>query len=74
MSERLQAGVRLNESVARFGGDEFAVLLGDMREPEEVAALATRLIASVAKPFLIDGNEIHVGLSIGVAVYGDGGP
>jgi diguanylate cyclase (GGDEF)-like protein/PAS domain S-box-containing protein len=71
VAERLHAVTRRNENVARFGGDEFAILLGDLYEPEEIAALATRLIHSIGKPFSIDGNDIHVGASIGVAVYGE---
>jgi predicted signal transduction protein with EAL and GGDEF domain len=57
--------------VARFGGDEFAVLLRDFRGPAEVAALANRLIASIGMPFVVDDHEIHVGASIGVAVSGN---
>jgi diguanylate cyclase (GGDEF)-like protein/PAS domain S-box-containing protein len=72
VAERLQANVRIDETVARFGGDEFAILLANVREPEEVAALARRLIGCIAKPFLVDGNELHVALSAGVAVYGEG--
>jgi diguanylate cyclase (GGDEF)-like protein len=71
VAERLKAAVRLNENVARFGGDEFAILLGDHNEPTEIAALANRLIVSIGKPFWIDGNEIHIGVSIGVAIYGE---
>jgi predicted signal transduction protein with EAL and GGDEF domain len=67
----MQAAVRLNENVARFGGDEFAILLGDYNEPTEIAALANRLFVSIGKPFWIDGNEIHIGVSIGVAIYGE---
>ena len=71
VAERMQAAVRLNENVARFGGDEFAILLGDYNEPTEIAALANRLFVSIGKPFWIDGNEIHIGVSIGVAIYGE---
>jgi diguanylate cyclase (GGDEF)-like protein/PAS domain S-box-containing protein len=71
VAERLKAAVRLNENVARFGGDEFAILLGDHNEPTEIAALANRLIVSIGKPFWIDGNEVHIGVSIGVAIYGE---
>ena len=70
VAERLQ-GVRANEMVARFGGDEFAILLGDQHEPEEIAALAARLIVGLRMPFLLDGNDVHVGASIGVSVYGE---
>jgi len=71
VAERLQAAVRVDESVARLGGDEFAILLADLREPSEIAALAMRIIASISRPFLIDGIENHVGASVGVSVYGE---
>ena len=71
VAERLRAVVRLNENVARFGGDEFAILLSDLSDPAEIAALAARLIVSIGNPFSIDGIDIHVGASIGVAVYGE---
>jgi diguanylate cyclase (GGDEF)-like protein/PAS domain S-box-containing protein len=69
VAARLQAGVRTNEDVARFGGDEFAILVSDFQEPEEIAALANRLIVSIGRPFSIDGNAVHVGASIGVSIY-----
>jgi diguanylate cyclase (GGDEF)-like protein/PAS domain S-box-containing protein len=71
VAERLRGVVRSNETVARFGGDEFAILLGDMYDPAGIASLAARLIVSISAPFSIDGNDIHVGASIGVAVYGE---
>ena len=72
VAERLQRALRFNESVFRFGGDQFAVLLGDTGEPADVGAVAERLIASVSGPFVIDGGEIQVGASIGVAMAADG--
>jgi diguanylate cyclase (GGDEF)-like protein/PAS domain S-box-containing protein len=71
VASRLQAVVRVSEIVARFGGDEFAILLSELREPEEIAVLANRLILSISKPFLIDGNAIHVGASIGISIYSE---
>jgi len=71
VAERLHAIVRLNENVARFGGDEFAILLEDQHDPAELAALANRLIVAISRPFLIDGNEIYVGASIGLSVFGE---
>lgn len=65
---QLLAGLRLNDVVARFGGDEFAILLADPIEPDEIAALASRIIASVSRPHLIDGIVSHVGASIGVVM------
>jgi len=69
VAARLKSVVRSNEPVARFGGDEFALLLSDVSEPSEIAVLAERLIASIKKPFLIDRIKCHVGASIGVAIF-----
>ncbi len=72
VAERLKAGVRRSEHVARFGGDEFAILLEDLHDPAEIGALANRLIFSICKPYALDGSDIHIGASIGVAIYGEG--
>jgi diguanylate cyclase (GGDEF)-like protein/PAS domain S-box-containing protein len=71
VAERLRANVGLNGPVARFGGDEFAVLLCDLHDPADAAALATRLIACLTEPFSVGGIESHISASIGVAVYGE---
>jgi diguanylate cyclase (GGDEF)-like protein/PAS domain S-box-containing protein len=71
VAERLRSNVRLNGPVARFGGDEFAVLLCDMDEPADAAALATRLISSLTEPFSVGGIDSHISASIGVAVFGE---
>jgi diguanylate cyclase (GGDEF)-like protein/PAS domain S-box-containing protein len=70
VAERLQGGVRFNESVFRLGGDEFALILCEPNEPDEIAALADRLIATISTPFVIDRRQVQVGASIGVAIYG----
>ncbi|MGP0090655.1 MAG: EAL domain-containing protein [Xanthobacteraceae bacterium] len=69
VAERLQATIRAADLAARFGGDEFAMLMRDVREPTDAALLAEKLLAIMSKPFLIDGNEIHAGTSIGIAMY-----
>jgi diguanylate cyclase (GGDEF)-like protein/PAS domain S-box-containing protein len=72
VAERLQRAVRFNESVFRLGGDQFAVLLCDAGEPADIAAVAERLIAAIGSTFEIDGGEIQIGASIGVAMADDG--
>jgi len=67
VARRLDAEVGTAGLVGRVGGDEFALLIHDGREPEQVAALAGRLIAAIAEPFLFDKGEIRIGLSIGCA-------
>jgi EAL domain-containing protein (putative c-di-GMP-specific phosphodiesterase class I) len=66
--------LRKGDTLARLGGDEFAVVQLLQRELGDVSALARRLLEMLAKPFLIDGQELHVGASIGIAVHPrDGG-
>lgn len=74
VGERLQAGIRENDIVARFGGDEFAVIQTDIETPEEAALLADRLVRALAEPFAIADNEVRTGASIGIAVYGVDSP
>lgn len=66
---RLQTCVRSGDSVARFGGDEFGIVLGAAVDPETVARLCDEILMALALPFAIDGRRIRVGASIGVAVF-----
>jgi diguanylate cyclase (GGDEF)-like protein/PAS domain S-box-containing protein len=68
VARRLRATVG-GAFVARPGGDEFIVIVGDGAEPARVAALAEALLASAAADVEIDGNHLRYGMSIGVAVY-----
>ncbi|WP_170162304.1 diguanylate cyclase domain-containing protein [Caldimonas tepidiphila] len=68
VAERLQQAARGSDSVARLGGDEFAVLLGRVRDIGEAAAIAARIVDSINQPFLLDGRQIHIGASIGIAM------
>ena len=68
VGKRLGALVRKTDLVARLGGDEFALLLMDEADPGSVANLATRLIEQICLPFSIDGEELSIGLSLGIAI------
>ncbi len=60
-------------SIARLGGDEFIVMLGELHDPADAATVANRLVAALTQAVTIQGTELFVGASIGVAVYpGDG--
>ncbi|MEW6268376.1 MAG: EAL domain-containing protein [Thermodesulfobacteriota bacterium] len=74
IARRLQAAVREEDTVARFGGDEFAIVEVDIREPSDAAALADKVLKTMGEPFAIGGNEIRTGTSIGIAVYGPDAP
>jgi len=68
VSERLRSVVRESDVVARFGGDEFVVLQQPLGQAKEAAALAERILAVLAEPFHISGQEVIVGGSIGITL------
>ncbi len=68
VAERLQACVREGDSVARLGGDEFAVILLNLDDPAAVDALAVRMIETVGAAYEVDGHQISIGTSIGMAL------
>jgi diguanylate cyclase (GGDEF)-like protein/PAS domain S-box-containing protein len=73
VAQRLVSGVRGSDTVSRQGGDEFVILLYEMKEAEGAVISATRLLAAVARPHSIAGHDLHVTASIGVSVYPDDG-
>src|ERR1700737_2407033 len=74
VAERLRSEVRGNNLVARLGGDEFAVILASDVSPNEASDHAARLIKVLSASYDIDGIEVVIGASIGIALSpGDGG-
>lgn len=71
--ERLSHALREDDTVARFGGDEFVLLLENLSNSSDAVVLAERALASCAKPFSIDGHELLVTASLGVSVYPEDG-
>ena len=65
---RLRVCCRESDRAARLGGDEFAVLIGPLDQELDAAVLARRIVAAMAEPFVIDGRDITIGASIGIAV------
>src|SRR6185369_15586952 len=68
VAERVQRCVSAEDMVARVGADEFAILQVAVGRPAHITALATKLIAAVCAPYDIDGLQIIIGASIGIAV------
>jgi diguanylate cyclase (GGDEF)-like protein len=68
VAQRLRDAVREGDLVARLGGDEFAIIQSRIDQPDEVGALASRLIDVVSVPYDVDGHQIVVGLSVGISV------
>ena len=72
-AERLRTCLRDVDTLARMGGDEFAVVQVDARGPEGAAALACRIVEALTQPFDLDGHDAIVNTSIGIAFYPDDG-
>lgn len=73
IGRRLQGAVRESDVVARLGGDEFVVLLPEIHSARQVSPVAEKILAAIAKPFRLVGQEFRVTVSIGITVFpGDG--
>lgn len=68
VAERLRGIARDSDVVARFGGDEFVVLLSPIKRPEEAASLARRVVEVLSETFDIDRHQVVIGASIGIAI------
>lgn len=73
VAERLRSTLRPADTAARLGGDEFAVLIEDVVGTDEVAAVADRIVAAIARPAVVGGREVNVRVSLGVATSPEGG-
>ncbi|MBO9686998.1 MAG: EAL domain-containing protein [Mitsuaria chitosanitabida] len=73
VAERLQGGLRASDLVARFGGDEFVVLLEDVHQRRDVQTVLNALLSVVEVPVQADGRDLSVTPSIGVAMYPEHG-
>jgi diguanylate cyclase (GGDEF)-like protein len=73
LATRIRSSVRAGDTVARFGGDEFVVLLDTVTGPADAARVAAKVLDAVRAPFRLDDHDVAVAASVGVSVYpGDG--
>ncbi|HZW48276.1 MAG TPA: EAL domain-containing protein [Microvirga sp.] len=72
VADRLRSCIRQQDVVARLGGDEFAILQLAIDDQQDCAALATRIVEAVSMPYDLEGQEIVIGTSIGIAVASEG--
>lgn len=70
-AQRLRQCVREVDTVARQGGDEFIILLTELRNGQDAQQVADKIMAAIAMPFAVNGEPLAVAASIGVAVYPD---
>ncbi|HEX5843110.1 MAG TPA: EAL domain-containing protein [Pseudomonas sp.] len=68
VAQRISQQVRPGDTVARMGGDEFIVMLPDLAREEDVLLVAERLLADIARPYVIDHSELHITASIGITL------
>ena len=72
VANRLIESVRDSDRVARLGGDEFAIIQLEADQPKGAAMLANRLIELIGRPYQVDGNQLNIGASVGIAVASEG--
>lgn len=66
---RIMSSIRETDFVARLGGDEFVIIQTDVTQPRAAETLARKLIRQLGQPYLLDGQEVLSGTSIGIGVY-----
>ena len=71
--DRLATVLREDDSVARFGGDEFVLLIENLSKASDAAVVADKVLACCAEPFIVGERELHVTASVGVSVYPEDG-
>ena len=73
IARRLSDCVRESDTVSRHGGDEFLILLSEVDHAEDAAVIAEKIVSSLAEPHLIDGHELTLTVSVGIALYPEDG-
>jgi diguanylate cyclase len=68
VADRLSRILRVGDTVARVGGDEFVVLQVGIHREDEARLLGHRIVRALAAPFVIDGRELCIGVTIGIAM------
>src|SRR3712207_8844032 len=68
VAKRLERCLRPEDTLARFGGDEFVVLVEDIDGPEVAVRVAERITAELERPFLLEGRELFASSSIGIGL------
>lgn len=73
LAKRLQSSVRAEDTVARYGGDEFVLLVPDLRKERNFLQVLDKIELALQEPFIINGRCVYAAASVGVALYPDDG-
>lgn len=73
VAQRLRSCLRAGDTVSRLGGDEFVVILNEIGEPEQAGRVAEKILAQIAQPLMLEERELHISLSLGIALFPDDG-
>lgn len=73
VTQRLEGCLRQGDTLSRFGGDEFTLLLPEIHNEEDARSIARKLMETLRTPFKLGDHEVFVGVSIGIAMYPDSG-
>ena len=73
VAERLRVCVRESDTLSRIGGDEFVIILSMVSDEDGISSAATKVLGIISEPFVIEGQELYLTASIGIAVYPNDG-
>ncbi|MGF1518260.1 MAG: EAL domain-containing protein [Nodosilinea sp.] len=73
VTQRISAALRAEDIVARWGGDEFTLILPNLADPSDAAKIARRIADQLTPPFLLQNHELHVTASLGIALFPEDG-
>ena len=73
VTQRLESCLRKGDTLSRFGGDEFTLLLPSIHSNEDASQIARKLIKTLKAPFVLGEHEVFVGVSIGISIYPEAG-
>lgn len=71
VAQRISQRIRISDTVCRLGGDEFTIILDEMDRGVDAGSVARDVIAGLSKPFILNGNEVFIGASVGISIYPD---
>jgi diguanylate cyclase (GGDEF)-like protein/PAS domain S-box-containing protein len=73
VTQRISIALRAEDIVARWGGDEFTLILPNLADPSDAAKIAHRIADQLTPPFLLQNHELHVTASLGIAIFPEDG-